>query len=135
MPIEIPIKRIPYTNSRLHHARTSAHAESSFVSASPVEGGEIVSRIQCGNVVANVYRHSEDPNFGFTVAFEREFLQDGKLVRSARLTADDLGALRKLAPEAFSAMANGLHDPSERQRRQDHWQQRQDAKKPTEPRR
>jgi hypothetical protein len=128
----IETKRISYTPA-MDRARKLKRVEATFNMPTPAEEGKLVTRVECGNLVAKVYQHADHPNFGYTVTFEREFLEDGKLKSSPRLTAGDMGALRHLTKEVHRAMYGGREDPAEQRMDDDEWQRREGRRRHTIP--
>lgn len=127
MTDEVETKRIPYRPS-MNRGLSQSRAEVTFSMPSPEHGSKLVGRVECGNLVAKVYQHADHPNFARTITFEREFLEDGKLKSSPRLTVGDLDTLRHLTGE-LRKMLRFPEDPVDRQLLEDSWA-RAEARRP-----
>lgn len=126
----VETKRISYTPA-IDRSKTFSRVEATFAMPSPTKGSELVKRLECGNLVAKVYRHADDPNFRYTVTFEREFMDGGKLQSSPGLTAGDMSALRHLTKEVHLAMGRGYEDPAEQRLNNDAWERSEGRRRRT----
>lgn len=112
MADEVERIRIPYVGGQ-DRTTTKRHAEATLTMPVTEGQGTPVMRIECGNLVANVFQHSDDPNFTYSIRIEREYLEDGKLKSSTRLTRSDLDTLRHLAGHVRDHLRGRL-DPIDR---------------------